>query len=121
MLKPEVSIPVALATGAVVIGVYSAMSPTSADQRTVTPGSRGAEFLAGSEKTAFAVSIGVVAAISLIAKDPVPFWVGGGMAVALSWVHRYSREVDPGTGKLAGLKAGTGALQGTRYEVQVAG
>lgn len=119
MLKPEISIPVALATGAVVVGVYQAMTPTSADQKTVPPGSRGADFLAGSEKTAFAVSVGVVAAISLIARDPVPFWVGGGMAVALSWIHRHAREVDPSTGKLSG--APTSGLQGARYQVQVAG
>lgn len=121
MLKPEVSIPVALATGAVVVGVYQAMTPTSADQKTVNPGSRGADFLAGSEKTAFFVSVAVVGAISLIARDPVPFWVGGGVAVALSWVHRYSTNVDPGTGKLAGLTAGTGQLSASRYTVQVAG
>lgn len=121
MLKPEVSIPVALATGAVVVGVYQAMTPTSADQKTVQPGSRGADFLAGSEKTAFYVSVGVVGAIALIAKDPVPFWVGGAIACVLSWTHRYSTNVDPSTGRLAGLAGGTGQLQGARYAVQVAG
>jgi hypothetical protein len=121
MLKPEVSIPVALATGAVVVGVFQAMTPTNADQRTVTPGSRGADFLASSEKSAFYTSVAVCAAVSLVAKDPVPFWVGGGLSVALAWMHRYAREVDPGTGKLGGLTAGTGKLQATRYEVQVSG
>lgn len=121
MLKPEVSIPVALATGAVVVGVYQAMSPSAADARTVPPGSRGADFLAGSEKTAFYVSVGVVGAVSLIAKDPVPFWIGGLVAVALSWSHRYARQIDPQTGRIAGLAGGTGNLQAQRTLVQVAG
>lgn len=120
-MKPEVSIPVALATGAVVVGVFQAMTPSNADQRTVSPGSMGADMLAGSERTAFFVSVGVCGAVSLIAKDPVPFWVGGMIAVALAWTHRYATNVDPSTGRLSGLTAGTGNLQGKRYAVQVAG
>ena len=120
VVKPEVSIPVALATGAVVVGVYQTMVPSAADARTVTPGTRGHEFLAGSESAAFYVSVGVVGAISLIARDPVPFWVGGLMAVALSWSHRYARQVDPGTGRLAGLPQSVGSPGSVRL-VQVAG
>lgn len=120
MLKPEVSIPVALATGAVVIGTFQAMTPTNADQRTVSPGSRGGDILAGSERTAFLVSVGIVGAISLIARDPVPFWVGGAVAVALAWTHRYAREVDPVTGRLSGIGT-SGARIATQYQVAVAG
>lgn len=120
MLKPEVSIPVALATGAVVVGTFQAMTPTNADQRTVTPGSRGADFLAGSEKTAFYVSVGIVGAVSLIARDPVPFWVGGAVAVALAWTHRYARELDPATGKLSGVGT-SGTRVAKQYAVAVAG
>lgn len=119
-MKPEVSIPVALATGAVVVGVYQAMSPNAADVRTVQPGSKGADFLAGSEKTAFFVAVGVCGGISLIAGDPVPFVVGGLLAVALSWSHRYAKEVDPSTGRLAGLVGGS-AMQAQVRTVQVAG
>ena len=117
-MKPEVSIPVALATGAVVVGTYSAMSPSNADQRTVQPGTTGAEMLAGSERTALFVSVGVCGGISLIAKDPIPFVVGGLLAVGLSWAHRYAANVDPSTGKLA---ASTAGLQGSRYTVQAVG
>lgn len=120
MLKPEVSIPVALATGAVVVGTYQAMTPTNADQRTVTPGSRGADFLAGSEKTAFFVSVGICAAVSLIAKDPVPFWVGGALSVALAWSHRYARELDPATGRLSGATT-SGVRMAAVHQVAVSG
>lgn len=117
-MKAEVSIPVALATGAVVVGTYSAMSPSNADQRTVQPGTTGSEMLAGSERTALLVSVGICGGISLIARDPIPFVVGGLIAVALSWSHRYAANVDPSTGKLTATTAGLG---GSRYAVQVSG
>lgn len=119
-MKAEVSIPVALATGAVVVGVFQAMSPSAADQRTVPPGSTGDAMLASSEKTAFYVSIGIVGGVSLIAKDPVPFWIGGLVACAMAWASRYARNVDPMTNSLSGLPSAS-ALQGARYNVQAAG
>lgn len=120
MIKPEVSIPVALATGGVVVAVYSYMQPSAADQRTVQPGSDQAGMLASSESSAFLVSIGVVGAISLIARDPTPFWVGGLLACAMSWTSRYARTVDPATNALPGMNPPAN-LQGRRYNVQAAG
>jgi hypothetical protein len=118
-VKPEVSIPVALATGAVVVATYSFMQPTAADQRTVQPNSDQAAMLASSEQTALLVSIGVCAGISLIARDPAPFWVGGLVAVALSWSGRFARTVDPATNALPG--AGKNVRQGQRFTVEAAG
>jgi hypothetical protein len=118
MLKAEVSVPVALATGAVVVGTYQMLSPSMADVRTVPPGTPGDAHLASSERTALLVAVGIAGGISLIAKDPVPFWVGGGIAVALSWIHRYARTVDPMTSK---LPTGSQQLVGSRYVVQAAG
>jgi hypothetical protein len=118
-MRPEVSIPVALATGGVVVGVYSLMQPSMADQRTVQPTSDQAAMLASTEQNALLVSIGVVGAISLIAKDPAPFWVGGLVAVALSWSGRFSRTVDPATNALPGALGNK--LQGQRFNVEAAG
>ncbi len=118
MMKAEVSIPVALATAGVVVGVFAFMQPTSADQRTVVPGSDQERMLAGSENQAFLTAVAAVGAISLIAQDPVPFWVGGGLAVALSWASRYSRNVDPQTNRLPGLG---GSLTGRRFVAEAAG
>lgn len=120
-MKPEVSIPVALATGAVVVGVFQVMSPSMADVRTVQPGSMGDDFLGSAEKNAFAVSVAVVGGISLIARDPIPFVVGGLMACALAWSHRVARQIDPTTGRVAGLAAGTGSLQGQRLAATAQG
>lgn len=120
MIKPEVSIPVALATGAVVVAIYSHMQPSAADQRVVPPTSDQAGMLAASEQNAFIVAVGVTGAISLIARDPTPFWVGGLLAVALSWSNRWARTVDPMTGTIAGLNPPAN-MQGRRYTVQAAG
>lgn len=113
-MKPEVSIPVALATGAVVVGIYSTMTPSDADARTVQPGSVGANMLAGTERTALLASVAACAGISLIAKDPTPFYLGGLLAVGLSWSQRFSTNIDPSTGRIAGKTAGTGQLMPSR-------
>lgn len=112
MLKPEVSIPVALATAAVVYGTYQIALPSIADARSVEADNA---HLAGAERAALFVSVGVAGGISLIAKDPTPFILGGMFAVALSWVHRYANQVDPSTGKLSA------AGIAKRYLVEAAG
>lgn len=118
MLKPEVSIPVGLATAGVVYGTYQFIAgPNLADVRTVNPDGQGERMLASQERTALFVAVGVSGAISLIAHDPVPFWLGAGLAVVLSWCHRYSRNVDPTANKLAS-RAG---LQGGRYQAEALG
>lgn len=99
MLKAEISVPVALATAAVVVGVYQHMLPSNADARSVVPNVH----LEGSERTALITAVAIAAGISLVAHDPVPFWFGSLAAIALSWTHRYANNVDPMTGKLAAL------------------
>ena len=112
-LKSEVSIPVTLATGAVVIAIYSHYLPAMAESKTVQPGSPGDMILGDSGRTALITSAAVAGAISLIAKDELIFALGGGLAVALYWMHAYSRAVDPGTGKLP-------QPHGNRYQVEAA-
>lgn len=92
MLKPEVSIGVGLATAAVVYGVYSTAMPTIADTRSLPPGTVDVE---AAEKSAAWMSAAVVGAISLIAKDPTVFILGGSMVVALSWWYKHANSVNP--------------------------
>lgn len=115
MFKAEVSIPVALATSAVVVGVYQHFLPSNADARSIMPNVH----LEGAERSALIASVAVAAGISLLAKDPVPFWFGGIVAVALSWSHRYANNVDPNTGKLAELPSM--ADQAQRYNAEALG
>jgi hypothetical protein len=112
-LKAEVSIPVALATMTVVYGTYQVALPNLADARTVPAGNA---HLASAERTALAASAGVAAAISLIARDSVPFILGGLFAVGLSWMHRAAAHTDPVTGRIA-----RPTLTGRRYTVESAG
>lgn len=116
-MRAEVSIPVALATMAVVYATYDLASPPLADVRTIAPGSPGDVMVGNSERTALLTSAGVAAAISLIARDPVPFWFGAGFAVVLSWTHRKARVTDPTTGRVAGQLR----LTGSRYQVEASG
>jgi hypothetical protein len=95
-LRPEVSIPVALATAAVVLVVYDHALPTVTDSRV---GGMNDDHLASAEKQAALTSIGIVGAISLISRDVNVFIVGGLMTVALSWWHRHANMVNPETGK----------------------
>lgn len=92
MLKPEVSLGVGLATAAVVYGVYSTAMPTISDLRTTGENNPDA---AAAEKSAGWLSAAVVGGISLIAKDPTVFILGGSMIVALSWWYRHANAVNP--------------------------
>jgi hypothetical protein len=95
-LKPEVSLGVGLATAAVVYGVYSNATPTIADIRS---GASGDNTIDGTRKAAAWLSAAVVAGISLIARDPTVFVLGGSMVVGLDWLHRHANEVNPDTGR----------------------
>lgn len=92
MLKPEVSIPVALATGALVYGVYNLALPPVADIRAAGehhPDVQAAERLASWTAAA------AVSGIALIAKDMNVFIVGGAMVIALAWWYRHADAVIP--------------------------
>lgn len=92
MLKPEVSIGVGLATAAVVYGVYSTAVPSIADTRSLPPNTTD---IVAAERSAAWMSAAVVGAISLIAKDPTVFILGGSMVVALSWWYKHADNVNP--------------------------
>ena len=95
-LKPEVSLPIALATGAVVYGVYTQFTPTVAD---ISAAPAHDDTIDSSRKRATWTSAAIVAAISLIAKDPTVFVVGGSMVVLLDWHTRHANATNPETGK----------------------
>lgn len=95
MLKPEASLTVALATGAVVWAVYTNALPTLPDVRV---GKAHDSDIDGSRKAAAWTAAAVVAGISLIAKDRTIFILGGGMVVAADWWYRHANARNPETG-----------------------
>jgi len=103
-LRAEVSLPIALATGAVVYGIFQTQMPPTAEQRVTMPGN---QHLAASRKTATWTAAAVVAGISLIAADPAIFIVGGAMVVAEDFICRHANAVHPQTGKV--VADGTGS------------
>lgn len=102
-LKPEVSIGVALATAGVVFAIYSNATPNVADIRSAEPGNPDIE---ATRKLAAYTAVGAVGAISLVAKDPTVFILGGAMVIALDWWHRHANLVDPMTSKASMTPAG---------------
>lgn len=95
-LKPEVSIGVGLATVAVAYGTYAHFMPAVTDARVADPND---PVLAASERSATWTAAAIVAGISLIAKDPTVFVMGGATVLILAWTHRHANMVDPATGK----------------------
>lgn len=94
-LKPEGSIMAGLACGAVVYGIHANANPTMSDIRSLDKGNAD---VAKSERAATALSAAVVAGISLIAKDPTIFVIGGVITVAMAWWTRHANTVNPTTG-----------------------
>lgn len=103
-LKPEASLGVGLATAALVWGIYQHATPTLVDHRVGRPDDTDA---AAAERTASWTAAAVVAGVSLIAKDPTVFVLGGTMVVALAWWHRHANIVNPDTGKAVLPSAGS--------------
>lgn len=94
-LKREFSLGVGLATAALVWGIYSTALPSIADVRVSQPNDRDA---AAAERAASWTAAAAVAGISLIAKDPTVFVLGGSMVVVMSWWHRHSNQYNPSLG-----------------------
>lgn len=92
-LKPEASLMTSLAVGAVVFGVFANATPTQADIRSLKSNNTD---IKRAERTATWTSAGIVAAISLLAKDPTVFVLGGAMTIGMAWWHRHSDLVDNG-------------------------
>jgi hypothetical protein len=95
-MKAEVSIPVGLATVAMSYGVFQMSLPNIADVRSAPAGDSQ---IAGAERSATWIAAGLVAGVSLIAKDPTVFAVGGAAVIAFSWHYRHANQVNPATGK----------------------
>jgi hypothetical protein len=99
MLKPEVSLTVGLATATIVYATYNHALPSVADVRVAKPTDPD---IGSSRKLAAWTSAAIVASVSLMAKDPTVFVVGGTMVIALDWWYRYADEVDPLLKRAAG-------------------
>lgn len=97
VLKPEGSLMAGLATAAMAYGIYSFSLPNTATMHATQAHDRNIE--AGRKKAAI-TSVGLVSAVSLVAKDKTIFVLGGLTIIALDWHARHANAVSPDTGKL---------------------
>lgn len=97
-LKPNESLIASAAVITAVFATYQTALPAVADER-VAPSSDSD--LAAAERVATWTSAGLVSVISLLAKDPTIFVLGGMTTVVLAWMHRHANEVNPQTGRAA--------------------
>lgn len=86
-LKPEFSVMGGLAVAGVVYSIHSNFTPTIADMKGLPAGNKDID---GSERAATWLSIGVVSAISLLAKDPTIFVIGSAATVAMAFSTRHA-------------------------------
>lgn len=82
----------AATTTAMVVGIFQTASPGIANVRVSDANDKD---LAGSEKSAAWLATALVSGVSLIAREPLVFIMGGSMVVALSWWHRHANSLDP--------------------------
>jgi hypothetical protein len=97
MLKQEDALVTAAATAALVYAVYQTHLPTVAGARASDAAN---PHLSASRKSATIIAAGVVGAISLLAKSPTVFLIGGGTLVALDFVHRAANATDKTSGQI---------------------
>jgi hypothetical protein len=106
-LKPNESLITGLAVATVVYAVYEHTLPSVADTQASSPNS---PTLDKSRKVATWTAAGIVAGVSLLAKDPTIFVIGGTVLVALDFSHRHANSVNPDTQKITA--AGSSSLGG---------
>jgi hypothetical protein len=81
-----------LATAGLVIAIHSQATPAMADIRVGEPNDDNID---RAERAATWMSVGVVSAISLLARDPMIFIIGGAAAVAMAWWTRHGNMLNP--------------------------
>jgi hypothetical protein len=91
-LKPEISVGAGLAVATLVYAIHTNATPTRADIRSLPEGNPD---IAAEERKATWQAAGAVAGISLIARDPIIFIIGGTMVIAEAWLTRHANYVNP--------------------------
>jgi hypothetical protein len=97
--KPEVSIGTGLAVSAIVYAIHANFTPSVADMQGLPAGNIDVD---AAERKATWLSAGVVAGVSLLAKDPTIFVLGSATAIALAWFSRHATWTESKAGPAIG-------------------
>lgn len=95
-LPKEYSLMGGLAVGAVVFAVHTNFTPTMADIQAMPAGTPDID---KAERKATWISAGVVAGISLLAKDPTIFVIGSAVTIAMAFATRGANWTESLGGK----------------------
>ena len=90
-------------TAAVVYGIFQLNAPNLADVKAAPSGNPVAH---SSVKTAAWTATIVTAGLSLLAKSPTIFVIGGVMTIIETWKYHHANVVDGATGKIDPLAFG---------------
>jgi len=91
-LKPEYSVMSGLTVGAVVFAIHAQATPTQADIQALPAGNKDVD---SAERKATIMSAGIVAGISLLAKDPTIFIIGSAATIAMAlWTRTSNFSMD---------------------------
>lgn len=104
MLKPEASIGTGLAVAAVVYSIHSNFTPAIADMQALPAGNQDVD---AAERKATWLSAGVVAGVSLIAKDPTIFVIGSTMVIGLAVFSRHATWTESKAGPMVSAPGAT--------------
>jgi hypothetical protein len=96
-LKPNEELTVSALAATVVYGIFQLDAPNLSNVKAAPAGNSTVH---GSVKTAAWTSAVVVAGISLLAKSPTVFVVGGLLTVAESWKYMHANSTSHKTGKI---------------------
>jgi hypothetical protein len=97
-LKPETSLTIAGVTGLMVYGIFQVeVGGSLSDLKFNAPHNT---YVKGSINSAAWTSAAVVAGVSLLAKDPTIFVVGGAIAAALTWKYKHASMTNPANGQV---------------------
>jgi hypothetical protein len=101
-LKPPEEIQISALVGVMVYGIFQLEAPNLADVKASAPGGAASVNTHKSVKTAVWTSAIAVSGISLLAKSPTIFIVGGLLTAAEGWRYYHANAVDAATGAIVG-------------------
>lgn len=90
-LKPEAGVLAGLAVGTVVFAIHQNATPSQADIQALPAGTPDIDV---AERKATWISAGMVAGISLLAKDPTIFVIGSAVTIAMALWTRHSNWAE---------------------------
>jgi hypothetical protein len=102
VLKPGESVGVAIGTGAIVFGVYSAHLPALVDTKSAK--AHNTQVNQSLKVSAF-TSAAIIGGVTLITRDATPLIIGGTVMLLAHYAHAKANASSPATGKVVPMAA----------------